>query len=146
VKLGRFCAILDAYGAAPERWPAEERDTALALARSSLPAARALTEARALDSALGRATVSDIASNSARFISLHSAIISAAQPRPENWFVRWFGVDLTPSQLWPSVAGLTVATVLGFAVGLGGLIQLDTDRDADEVSVLSPLDLPAAGP
>jgi hypothetical protein len=145
VKLGRFVAILEAYGAAPERWPREERDAALTLTRLSLPAARALNEARALDRALEEAVVPDIALDPARFISLHSAIVSAAQPRRGNWFVRWLGVDVTPSQLWPSVAGLAVATVLGFAVGLGGLIQIDPDHDADDVAVLSSIDLSAAG-
>ncbi|MDB5397643.1 MAG: hypothetical protein JWM91_5149 [Rhodospirillales bacterium] len=144
MKLGRFSAILDAYGAAPERWPAHEREAALELARSSLPAARALSEAHALDTTLLRMSVPDIESDPERFISLRSAIVSAAQPRIGNWFDRWLGVDLTPSQLWPSVAGLTVATLLGFAVGLGGLIQIDPDHDADDVAVLSSIDLPAA--
>jgi hypothetical protein len=144
VKLGRFSAILDAYGAAPERWPAHERKAALELARSSLPAARALSEAHALDTTLLRMSVPDIELDPERFISLHSSIVSAAQPRIGNWFGRWLGVDLTPSQLWPSIAGLTVATLLGFAVGLGGLIQIDPDHDADDVAVLSSIDLPAA--
>jgi hypothetical protein len=145
VKLGRFVAILEAYGAAPERWPREERDAALTLTRLSLPAARALNEARALDRALEEAVVPDIALDPPRFISLHSAIVSAARPRRASWFARWLGIDVTPSQLWPSVAGLAIATVLGFAVGLGGLIQIGPDHDADDVAVLSSIDLSAAG-
>ena len=145
MKLGRFSAILDAYGAAPERWPAEERADALALSQSSLPAARALANARALDAMLSEQVFPDIALDDERFARLHSTIVSGARHLAESWLGRWFGIDLAPSQLWPSVAGLAFATLLGFAVGLGGLLQAETDRDADEVSALSPIDMPAIG-
>ena len=146
MKLGRLSAILEAYGADPERWPADEREAALALTRSSVPAARALAEARMLDSMLLEQSFPDIADEPERFTLLHSAIVSATRRRVvQTWFGRWFGFDLTPSQLWPSVAGLALASVLGFAVGLGGLLQTDTDHDADEIAVLSPIDLSAVG-
>lgn len=141
MKLGRLSAILDAYGAAPERWPAAEREEALALVRSSVPAARALAQAEAFDKVLNHAAIPELAPNSQRFTALHATIVSRVRPRQASWFTRWLGVDLTPSQLWPSLAGLTVATVLGFAVGLGGLIQADTDHESEEVSMLSPFDL-----
>jgi hypothetical protein len=48
----RFGEILDAYGADPDRWPADEREAALGLMRED-PAARALSErAERLDRAL----------------------------------------------------------------------------------------------
>jgi hypothetical protein len=143
VKLGRFSAILEAYGADPQRWPSDEREDALALTKSSVPAARALAEAHVLDAVLLKQAFPDIAEEAERFTILHSAILSGARRRTSTWFGRWFGIDLAPSQLWPSVAGLALATVLGFAVGLGGLLQLETDHDADEVSVLSAIDLSA---
>jgi hypothetical protein len=145
VKLGRLSAILETYGADPERWPADEREAGLALTKSSLPAARALADARVLDSVLLQQAFPDIAEEPERFTLLHSAIMSGARRRATTWFGRWFGIDLAPSQLWPSVAGLALATVLGFAVGLGGLMQAETDHDADEVSVLTAIDLPAIG-
>ena len=143
MKLGRFSAILEAYGADPNRWPSGEREDALALTKSSVPAARALAEARILDSVLLQQALPDIAQETERFTLLHLAIVSGARRRTITWFGRWFGIDLAPSQLWPSVAGLALATVLGFAVGLGGLLQAETDHDADEVSVLSAIDLSA---
>jgi hypothetical protein len=143
VKLGRFSAILETYGADSERWPADEREDALTLAKSSVPAARALADARGLDSLLLQQVFPDIAEEPEQFIRLHSAIVSGTRRRTGTWFGRWFGIDLAPSQLWPSVAGLALATVLGFAVGLGGLLQAETDHDADEVSVLAAIDLPA---
>ena len=145
MKLARFSAIIEAYGADPDRWPADERAEALAMAKSSIPAARAQAEARALDSALMQQAFPDIAHDAERFTLLHAAIMSGVRRRTGTWFGRWFGIDLAPSQLWPSVAGLALASVLGFAVGLGGLLQAETDHDADEGSVLAAIDLPAGG-
>ncbi len=145
MKLGRFSAILEAYGADPARWPAAEREDALALTKSSVPAARALVEAGMLDSVLLRQTFPDIGEETERFTLLHSTIVSRARRPTPTWFGRWFGIDLAPSQLWPSVAGLALATVLGFAVGLGGLLQAETDHDTDDGSALSALDLSAIG-
>lgn len=146
MKLGRLSAILEAYGADPERWPADEREAALALTRSSVPAARALAEARMLDAVLLGQSFPDIADEPERFTVLHSAIVSATRHRAAvTWFGRWFGFDLTPSQLWPSIAGLALASVLGFAVGLGGLLKSEVDHETDEIAVLSPIELPAIG-
>jgi hypothetical protein len=98
-----------------------------------------------LDSLLLAQDVPDIADEPERFTMLHSAIVSAVRRRtPSTWFGRLFGFDLTPSQLWPSVAGLALASLLGFAVGLSGLLQTETDQ-TDEIVVLSPIDLPAIG-
>lgn len=146
MKLARLSAIIEAYGADPERWPADEREAALALTRSSVPAARALAQARLLDSMLGQQAFPDIADEPDRFTQLHAAIVSQTRRRvTRTWFGHWFGFDLSPAQLWPSVAGLALATVLGFAVGLGGLIQTDTDHEGDEIAVLTPIDLSAIG-
>ncbi len=145
MKLGRFSAILDAYGAAPERWPADEREAALALAQSSVPAARALVRARTLDTTLSEQVFPDIALEDDAFARLHASIMSGARHPRGTWLAQWFGIDLAPRQLWPSIAGLALATVLGFAVGLGGLLQADADHDADEVSVLVPIDLSPIG-
>lgn len=48
----RLRRILAAYGASPLRWPAAERDTALALVRQRLAGERDLSEAARLDHAL----------------------------------------------------------------------------------------------
>jgi hypothetical protein len=144
VKLSRFQTIVDAYGAAPERWPDAEREAALALVHSSLPAARALRQARALDDRLVADGTPHVAEDWA-LAQLRARIVAAAGPRIESWFIRWLGFDLTPMHLWPSLGGLALATVLGFTVGIGGLVQTDTDRDSDDIVLLSPIDLPAAG-
>jgi len=144
MKLRRFEEILDAYGATPERWPERERADALALARSSIAAARSLAEARRLDAALAAWEAHDLSVEPARFSSMLSRIVAAAAPRPIGWFVEWFGFELGPRQLWPSAAGLALMTVLGFAVGMGGLLQLES-HEADDNTVVSALDFPADG-
>lgn len=55
MSLERLRAILDAYGAAPERWPATERTAAVLLLDSSEDARRAHAEAMRLDIVLDHA-------------------------------------------------------------------------------------------
>lgn len=50
----RLRNVLDAYGANPDRWPAEERDAALALVARSAEARTLYTEAARLDELLDR--------------------------------------------------------------------------------------------
>jgi hypothetical protein len=146
VKLSRFNTIVDAYGAAPERWPEHERDDALELCRSSLTAARLLAQARSLDRTLKSSPLSAVAVHPSRIAVLRADIAAAARPIARNWFGNWFGFDVTLSQLWPSAAGLALATVLGFGVGLGGLLHVDADHDVQEVRILSSLDLATSNP
>ena len=140
MNLGRFKAILDAYGAAAERWPESERADALALARSSIEAARALGEARTLDATLNAAADLPVPFESIRLSALQARILAAAVPSAKSWLYRWFGFDLAPTQLWPSLAGFALVTVLGFAVGLGGLIEAAAGHDSEDVVSLSALD------
>jgi hypothetical protein len=57
--LERLRQILDAYGASPERWPAAERDAALALLDSTPEARAARNVAARLDAALDLAPAAD---------------------------------------------------------------------------------------
>ena len=50
----RFTALLEAYGADPERWPATERNAALAYSRRSAEAAATLERAANLDTLLDK--------------------------------------------------------------------------------------------
>jgi hypothetical protein len=54
ITLVRFAQLLDAYGAEPARWPAEEREAALALLARSPEARRQRDEAARLDALLDR--------------------------------------------------------------------------------------------
>lgn len=144
MKLTRFRAILAAYGAQPERWPEGERAAAEALARSSLEAARALAEARALDRALISASLAGVKLEQDEFVMLKTRIVAAARPLMTSKLARWLGFDLTPLQVWPSLAGLALATVLGFGVGVGGLLGTSSTQEAEDGSVLSLIDFPVA--
>ena len=50
--LDRFVAIVDAYGASPQRWPEAERDAAIAFMKATPEARRLAEEAEALDGLL----------------------------------------------------------------------------------------------
>ena len=145
MKLRRFEAILDAYGADSNCWPEGERMVALELARSSLDAARALAEARRLDAALSAWGVEELSVHSPQHAALRARIVSATDARPRSWLFEWFGLDLRPVQLWPSAAGLVLMTGLGFAVGFGGLLQTDIGHESDDATIVSSLDFPVDG-
>jgi hypothetical protein len=135
--LSRFEKILEAYGAAPECWPEAERDAALALARSSLPAARLLGEAKALDGILRQAqwpVPADAYSPEMRM--LENRIVAAATARPRRRSFFGFGssleLDFGLRRLWPSAAGLAVATVFGFVIGFSGVLPAQTSAESTE--------------
>ncbi len=144
MNLGRFRDIVEAYGADSELWPESERAAALALSRSSLPAARLLAGARALDGALRGASIS-VDPGPRELIALKDRIMAAAIAPNQGWLRQWFGVDLSPARLWPSLAGLAFATALGVAVGAAGLLQMDSDREPDDGSGWMVADMADAG-
>ena len=75
--LVRLCAILDAYGADPARWPADERDAALRLVARSPEARRHRDAAAILDDAL------DAGPTEAASPALAARVLAAA-PRPRR--------------------------------------------------------------
>jgi len=82
--LERFRQIVEAYGAATDRWPTDERDAAIAFAAENSEAAAILEQERRLDEALG--TVEDIAPSAGLSEAiLHDAaevLRPAADPEP----------------------------------------------------------------
>ena len=105
--------LLDAYGADPARWPAQDprRAAAWALIESGDAAAmQSLAAARALDEAL------DSVSAPAPSAALAGAVLHAAQrAEPEAGF--WAGLFRNPAFLKPAAA-LACAMLLGIVVGL----------------------------
>lgn len=112
IGLDRFRHLLDAHGADPARWPAQERAAALALVEAE-PAARALLdEARALDVALD-ALPTPRAASDLRLRVLADAPIGRSAPAPSilsAWLHRLGRWTLAG----PALAG---ALALGLAVG-----------------------------
>ncbi|SAL71435.1 hypothetical protein AWB71_04366 [Caballeronia peredens] len=86
----RFRHITEAYGASPERWPAQERDAALALIDSGdARALAALAEARSLDGLLDAHAVPLPRPELARRIADSAPPMQHARPfwrRPRIWF------------------------------------------------------------
>jgi len=102
----RFEALISAYGAEPARWPAAEREMALAFL-SAQPDAGAMAEAeRTLDDAL------DAWKPQFPTMALRNAILAASPP-----FRR--GVGPNWRTLWLSGAGLAAACAVGVVVGAG---------------------------
>ncbi len=70
----RFIEIIQSYGGAQGKWPAEEREAALAFAASHEDARALLTEAQALDSQLNLAIAPDPSA------ALRGQILARAKP------------------------------------------------------------------
>ena len=105
--------LLDAYGADPERWPADDPRRAAAWASIDAgdgAALQSLTAARALDRALDSVTAP------APSAALAGAVLQAAQ-RPEPGIRAWAGRFRNLSLLKPAGA-LACAALLGIAVGV----------------------------
>ncbi|MBL8700380.1 MAG: hypothetical protein JNK67_18535 [Alphaproteobacteria bacterium] len=104
----RLREILDAYGAEPHRWPADERDAALALIAAQPSLAAEVAAARDLDAMLALHPEPQIP-------PLNPLAIAAAARRGD-------GAGGRAVRSWlPQVASLAAAAVLGFAVGISGL-------------------------
>ena len=105
--------LLEAYGADPARWPAEDprRAKAWALIDSGdAMAAKSVAAARALDRAL------DTMAPPAPSAALTGAILQAAQ-KPGPGFRSWAGLLEKPALLKP-VGTLACAGLLGIMVGI----------------------------
>ena len=105
--------LLDAYGADPARWPAEDprRAKAWALIDSGdAMAAQSVAAARALDRAL------DTMAPPTPSAALTGAILQAAQ-KPGPGFRSWAGLLRKPALLKP-VGALACAGLLGIMVGI----------------------------
>jgi hypothetical protein len=112
--LTRFEALLDAYGAAPQRWPADRRAAAEALLARSREAQALHAAAARLDALIDAATVEPAPAH------LIGRVLSTAPsaPAPARGAAArrgWFGGLFKPA------AGIAFAALLG--LGLGGVIS-----------------------
>lgn len=117
MKPERLEYLLDAYGADPNRWPASERASAEVLLAAEPLAARLAADARRLDRALDTFAVAPA------HRELRDSILRQARnvdaPRKLSW--RDVLGDLLPVRpLWPNLAGLAAAAILGIGIGLVG--------------------------
>ena len=138
----RFATLIDAYGASPERWPASERQAALAYLRAA-PAAQALVaEAARLDALLDRLEAPLASVDRAIEIDLAritavaqepAANVLAFKPRPRS----------LPRQFrqWAQAGALAAAGICGLVVGM----ETFSDQAVRNANASTALELYDAG-
>jgi hypothetical protein len=134
MSLTRLEHILEAYGADPRRWPASERDAALALLDRSTEARMRVAEARRLDSIPDRANVPVDELALARVTARIQRQLQ--EPRPTSgasWLSFLMGA-IGPT--WPRGAVLASVAALGILVGLSSDPSL-MDDGVDGVASIS---------
>lgn len=106
MSLERLAVIVDAYGAEPRRWPAAEREAALALAATAPEAAALLAEARMLDASLDALPLPAAATASRRRVAMP---VPALPSRWQEFLGLLGGWKLAvPAMAMALVAGLDV--------------------------------------
>ena len=142
--LDRFRELLDAYGAEPGRWPANERGAAAALLAQNPEAARLRMHAAAIDAMLDRATLAPPVIDAEQLIA---SITTEPQPVAEPKGGTAEIVTLrpvrrpAPGAFWLKVASLAAAAAIGFLVGasqLTGLGDPTTPTSGVELADISP--------
>jgi hypothetical protein len=118
----RLSEIVDAYGAATHRWPAAERDVALALVASNAEARQLVDAASELDMMLDAAPAAEAASPDllARIMAARPrVVVAAAQRVAKAGFWKSLINDIWPygSPAFPAGA-LAASIVLGVSFGL----------------------------
>jgi len=119
----RFDRLVEAYGAAPWRWPEGERDAATRFVQESPAAAEKLARARMLDEAL------DVWTPAGAPGALRERVLGSAP----GWRVPVF----RRPRFWWASAGLASACALGVVVGAVAAPPLTASREADPVSALA---------
>lgn len=129
--LERFKVLVEAYGANPARWPAEERDVAEAFANATPEAQALLAEARALDHVLDAAATAPVSRD------LETRVLDSFNaPKPRR--------ALLPEWMpWPQAAALAASLVLGMFAGgaLPALIGVGDAHVSADPSIMAFGDL-----
>ncbi|MCW5729375.1 MAG: hypothetical protein KIT20_01360 [Alphaproteobacteria bacterium] len=132
MRLERLQQIIDAYGADPARWPGAELAAAEALLARSAEARAALAEARRLDDMLDAWTAPAPDPWAAQRIA--GAAHELAQRRPG---LRERLAALLPFEpVWPQLAGLAAALVIGFFIGFGDFAEPDAGDTLDVAGIV----------
>jgi len=122
VVLQRLRTVIDAYGAAPERWPAAERPALEALLQSNAKAQQWLVEARELDQAMDAIAMPEPAPQ----LMADILYIPPRSDWRQTMALFWpFGA------LWKPASGLAFATALSIVVAMT-IPMADTETELIE--------------
>ncbi len=141
--LDRFRELMDAYGAEPARWPANERAAAEALLAVNTEAAQLRKRAGALDALLDKAAGLDSAAGMATAIDTERLIAAiTTQPQRTAEIVQLRPARrASPGAFWLKVASLAAAATIGFLVGVTQLANFGdptTSSSGLELADVSP--------
>lgn len=115
--LERLKALLDAYGASPDRWPTDERAGAEALLKSNSGAQVLAADTQRFDALLDTApTVAPSPELYGRVLAAFDRI--AAQPSVRRVVDRVAGIVWPGAPLWQPSAALAVSLVAGLLLGV----------------------------
>ena len=121
----RFLRLIGAYGADPARWPDEERAAAVRRMADDPAARAAIDEARRLDALLERMP----SPPEAPAIALPAVLPAQRRPVVRRLVRAGRGAVWA---MWPRVAALAMASVVGMLIGLSGVAdQLSGAPDTD---------------
>ncbi len=113
IAIDRLTSLIDAYGADPERWPADERAAALLLLAQSAEARAYAREAEVLDGLLDRVPLRPTVTVDPAALAARITRTPARRPaaRLGGGARSGFGFG------WPNFAALAAAAIVGFVVG-----------------------------
>jgi len=120
--LERLRELLDAHGADPDRWPAGERAAAEVLIEGRAEARALVAEAARLDALLDRWP----APAASPFLAARIAALATDLPQRKPSLAERLGWWL-PGPVWPQLAGLAAALLIGFTLGFSGLGANDAE-------------------
>jgi hypothetical protein len=113
----RFSTLLDAHGGDPKRWPAPERDAALAFLKRTPSAKILVDDALRLDLLLDRMEPATATLDAARIAALAAVtaqdkpeVLLAFKPKPRRQQPTW---------AWARAGALAAAGIAGLIVGMG---------------------------
>ena len=116
ITLDRLHVVLEAYGAEPGRWPAEERAGAIALIESSAEARALFEDAAALDDLLDRSSVPAVS-------PAHVRRVRRMESPPRHWRIAAIlgaiGDWLQPGSRFAWQRAVAAAAVIGLVAGIG---------------------------
>lgn len=143
----RVKTIIDAYGASPQRWPAEERSAALALIGASPSLAEYQRQAEVLDGVLAFAQQPSAATSLVEAVlasaANHEPAVSVPAPgrssAPRR--IRDFVVQLWPGlPVWQPAVGFAASLAIGVWAGAQGLVPLTAENGGQEYVLLESTD------